>query len=296
MKEVLVACERYALALAPVLILGDSGVGKTSLARHLHTLSARQGVLVKQSLASIPEHLEASVLRGHARGAFTGADRDVAGVVEQAHRGTLFLDELALASPTVQGMLLELIEDRAVTRVGEVRARPVDTWFIGATNGDLRKAVLAGEFRSDLLARFGYLRIHLPSLADRRDEIVPLIRQNLASEAAAIRRPAPVVSAALAEVLQGAPWRDNIRQVESVCRYLVLHAEPERELQVAHLPPEFLDEAGLDRAVRGRRVSGAVARSAVAENGGNRTRAARALGISRRHLQRLLTLPEAVAS
>ena len=295
MAKVLVACRKYAVAIAPVLILGDTGVGKTVLARHLHALSGRSGAFDSQSLASIPEHLEASTLRGHTRGAFTGADRDMPGIIEAARGGTLLLDEIGLASPAIQQVLLDLIEDRAVKRVGEVRARPVDTWFIGATNVDLTQAVADGDFRRDLLARFGYLRIHLPPLAERRDEILPLVRTNLARQSARLAQPVPHLSKALEKLLLDAPWRDNIRQVESVCQHLVIHAELDRPLEPGDLPRDFLVEVGLTKELRVSRIGPETVRWAIKTHGGNRSQAALTLGITRRHLQRLLARPRASA-
>lgn len=283
----LTACQRYAPSRAPVLILGASGVGKTRLARHLHDLSGRRGEFVQRSVALVHDNLEASALCGTSRDAFTGSVRDAQGVIEAARGGTLFLDEIGLAAPKVQEMLLALIEDRSVTRVGEVRARPVDTRFVGATNVDLHQAVRERRFRSDLLARFGYLRIRLPGLSERRDEILPLVEQCLARESAARGQVPPQLSPTLAELLVQLSWPDNIRQVESVCQHLVLYADPGRLLEPADLPDDFLTELGLTIETR-RRVTGERVQQALIECGGNRAEAARHLGISLRHLYRLL--------
>lgn len=288
MREVLAACRRYAVAIAPVLILGDTGVGKTSLAKHLHALSRRSGAFITHPLTSPAEQLEPSAIRGHTRGAFTGAILDKVGVIEAARGGTLLFDELGLAAPAIQQMLLDLIEDRAVTRMGEVGARPVDTWIIGATNVDLVRAVDGGQFRRDLLARFGYLRIRLPGLAERRDEILPLMRYHLDAVSRQLGRPAPALSPTLQALLHDAPWRDNLRQVGKVCQFLAIRAEPGRPLEPGDLPPDFLIEIGYDNELRAGPTCPKSARRIVEMHGGNRTQAARTLGISRRQLQRVL--------
>ena len=288
MREVLAACRRYAVAIAPILILGDTGVGKTSLARHLHALSGRTGAFLSHPLTSPAEQLEPSNVRGHSRGAFTGADRDKVGAIEAARGGTLLLDELGLATPAIQQMLLDLIDNRSVTRLGEVRSRPVDTWIIGATNVDLVKAVEAGQFRRDLLARFGYCRIRLPGLAERRDEILPLVRKKLGALSQQLGRPVPALSPTLQTLLCDAPWPDNLRQVGTVCEHLALFAEPGRPLEPTDLPRDFLVEVGLEKEVRVRRICPEAVRRAVEAHGGNRSQAALTLGISRRQVQRLL--------
>ena len=288
MREVLAACRRYAFAIAPILILGDTGVGKTCLAKYLHALSGRTGAFLSHALTSPAEQLEPAALRGHSRGAFTGADRDKVGVLEAARGGTLLLDELGLATPPIQQMLLDLIENRSVTRIGEVRSRPVDTWIIGATNVDLVQAVGAGQFRRDLLARFGYCRIRLPGLAERRDEILPLVRKKLCAASQQLGRPTPTLSRALERVLHDAPWLDNIRQVGTVCEYLAIHTEPGRSLEPGDLPHDFLVEVGLEKEARARKICPEEVRRTVEEHRGNRSQAARTLGISRRQVQRIL--------
>lgn len=288
MREVLAACRKYAVAIAPILILGDTGVGKTSLAKHLHGLSRRSGAFITHPLTSPAEQLEPSAIRGHTRGAFTGAIVDKIGVIEAARGGTLLLDELGLASPAIQEMLLDLVENRAVTRMGEVRPRPVDTWIISATNVDLVKAVETGQFRRDLLARFGYCRIQLPGLAERRDEILPLVRYHLDAVSRQMGRPAPALSPTLQALLQDAPWPDNLRQVGTVCQYLAIFAEPGQRLEPADLPRDFLVEVGLEKELRVRKADSEAVRRAIEEQGGHQGRAALALGISRRQLQRVL--------
>ncbi|HKT60270.1 MAG TPA: sigma-54 factor interaction domain-containing protein, partial [Gemmatimonadales bacterium] len=183
-QQVLAESGRYAGTGYPVLILGERGTGKSVLARHIHNLSGRTGSFVRESAAAIQPNLELSYLMGHIRGSFTGADRDRVGLLESAHGGTFFLDELGLASDRVQELLLHLLDGGTIRRMGEVRDRPVDVRFIGATNANLAAMADRGAFRRDLLDRFGYLIIRLPGLAGRRDEILPLADFFLQREAA----------------------------------------------------------------------------------------------------------------
>jgi DNA-binding NtrC family response regulator len=288
-QEALADAVRYAAARRPVLILGAPGTGKTKLAQHIHTLSGRTGEFVKESSAAIPEHLEVSHLSGHARGAFTGADRDQAGLIERAHRGTFFLDELALASAKVQQLLLHLLDDGQVRRIGEARDRPVDVRFIAATNADLVALVDSGGFRRDLRDRFGHLVITLPSLAERQDEILSLAGRFLQREAdlRKLETP-PVLSDQVRACLLAAPWTGNIRELEAVCVYALLHAIPGRVIEMDHLPPDFV--APLGDVLRSRHDQSAAERAAHAlrQAGGNKAKAARLLGVTRQHFYRLL--------
>jgi len=254
----------------------------------MHALSGRSGEFILCSMAGVPANLENSHLAGHRRGAFTGAHTDRAGPIELAHRGTLFLDELALATPRVQEILLQLLDDGTLSRVGEVRARPVDVRLIAATNADLPAMREAGVFRADLLGRFGYLTLQIPPLAARRELIIPLVEFYLAECSRELgRTPVPVCSADLRDCLVRAPWHDNIRQVQALCRYLVLNWETDFMLHVADLPLAFLSESQIDPADFDLPYVERI-HEVLRRTGGNKTRAARLLGISRSTLYRLL--------
>lgn len=279
----------YARTNYPILILGEPGVGKTAIAELLHKQSGRPGKFVKQGAAWIPDHLEVSELAGHVKGAFTGAYEDRVGLIESAHRGTFFMDELGLASPRVQQLLLQLLDHRVVQRVGEVRERPVDVRFVAATNADLDEMVASGAFRADLRDRFGYLVLRVPRLADRRDEIPTLAQSFIEREARSLQlETLPRLSESVREYLLAAPWRGNIRELEAVCRYAVLHAPPDGLIELCDLPNDFV--AGLGDVGRARHEAGqlARARAALARTNGDKTKAANLLGWSRRKLYRVL--------
>ena len=282
--------ELYARTSYPILILGESGVGKTALAELIHIRSGRPGPFVKQGMSWIPRHLEAAHLAGHAKGAFTGATEARAGQIESAHGGTFFLDELGLASATVQQLLLQLLEDRAIRRVGEVRDRPVDVRFIAATNADLDELVSAGRFRADLLHRFGYLTLRVPALADRKDEILTLANAAVLREAEALHLPSPpCLSRAVQDYLVAAPWPGNIRELEAVCRYAVLHAPADGTIELCDLPADFVAPLG-EVMQHNQRTGGQSerAQAALARAGGNKAKAARLLGCTRQQLYRML--------
>jgi DNA-binding NtrC family response regulator len=210
------------------------------------------------------------------------------GLLEAAHRGTFFLDELALASPKVQEILLQVLEGQ-LRRLGEVRDRCIDVRLIAATNVELDEMVDRGGFRRDLRERFGYLVLRMPPLAERRDEILPLADHFLRQETEALRLTArPVLSTEVRACFMAAPWRGNIRELESVCRYAVLHIAPEHCIEMADLPPEFLSTVGAVLQRRHQRSLAERARLALEESRGNKSAAARLLGISRRHMHRLL--------
>lgn len=288
--KVLDQCARFARARDPVVLLGERGTGKTVLAQHLHVLSGRPGQFVKVSSSHIPENLELAHLGGHSRGSYTGADRDQQGLLEAAHTGTFFLDELGNAPAKVQEILLQVIEDGTIRRVRETRSRPLDVRFVFATNADLGALVEHGRFRKDLLDRLGFCRITVPSLAERRDEIPQLLRFYLEREAAESGiTAAPELSVELVGCLQAAPWRGNIRELENLCKFLVKYADLARPLELVDLPHDFVAPLGdILRQRHDDSSAEARIREALERTGGNKAAAARLLGMSRTHFYRLL--------
>jgi two-component system response regulator AtoC len=227
MQDVLRFSERAAAAksaAASILILGETGVGKTVLARWMHDRSPRaEGLFHRIDLGAVPAGLVETELFGHKKGAFTGATADKAGLLEQASGGTLHLDEIGELSADLQLKLLTALQERQLTRVGETQARSIDVRVIASTNRDLRADMATGRFRSDLFYRLAVLTVMLPPLRDRVSEIAPLARSFLsrfaAEEKIAI---APELSAEALAALEGYAWPGNIRELENALRRAVV--------------------------------------------------------------------------
>lgn len=263
---------RIAASRHPVMILGEPGTGKTALAAWLHARSGRLGAFIRLPVTNVAEELRHAELLGHSRGAFTGAVRDRPGAVEQADRGTLLLDEIGLASDGMQAALLAILDDTTIRRVGDAARRAVDVRFIAATNEDLPARVVAGTFRRDLLGRFGFFWLRVPPLRERPEDIVPLFRSFVSSELGTSPE-ALAVSPELVDVLEAAAWPDNVRQVLNVARYVAVAGMGAPVLGVDHLPAAFIQLAG-DHADE-------LIEQTLRATGGNRTRAAELLGMSR---------------
>jgi len=237
MSDVFELVRRVADATLPVMIVGETGVGKTLIARALHAESARaEAPFVSVNCAALPEPLLESELFGHLRGAFTGATATRPGLFVEAHGGTLFLDEIGDMQPALQAKLLHVLERGAIRPIGATKEREVDVRVVTATHRDLRKLVQAGSFREDLLYRIEGVVIELPPLRQRRDDI-PLLAQHLLDGArarhprATVERFSPAASRALLEYR----WPGNVRELEHAIGRAVLLGRGEN-IEAADLP------------------------------------------------------------
>ncbi len=283
MKRVHEVVERVARGPINVLLLGETGTGKEVVARTVHARSPRAGgPFVAINCAALSETLLESELFGHEKGAFTGAVEARAGMLESANGGTVFLDEVGEMPPPVQAKLLRVLEERAVQPLGAARSRPIDVRFVTATNRDLEAEVAAGRFRRDLYFRLNGVPVSLPPLRERPEEVEPLARRFLASFAGQLGLGAPPeLGAAALETLRAHSWPGNVRELRNVVERAVLLAEggeigPEHFAPLAGAAPPPLASGGpidRERIVR-----------ALEACGGNQTRAAAMLGISRRTL------------
>ena len=277
-----------------VLIGGETGTGKELLARAIHYGSTRAPQpFVDINCAAIPANLLESELFGHERGAFTGAIAAKPGLFELAHGGTLFLDEIGALPLELQPKLLRALEARTIRRVGGQQGRPVDVRVVGATHLDLAAAAARGEFREDLYYRLNVVALTLPPLRERDGDIELLAETFLARIAAGYGLPVPALTPELRLALRAYPWPGNIRELRNaVERALVLSPR-------GTLRPEELIPAPASAGGRGSRTGlpfpatlDVLVRAAVQAmlelTGGNKSEAARRLGISRPRLQRLL--------
>jgi NtrC-family two-component system response regulator AlgB len=214
---------RAAAADVHVLLRGETGTGKGVLARTLHAQSRRSGKpFITVNCPSLSDDLLISEMFGHAKGSFTGAIRDKAGLVDAAEGGTLFLDELGDLSPTVQAKLLRFIQDRAYERLGETTTRIADVRIVAATNRDLDAQVKAGHFREDLLYRLNVVEVLVPPLRERRADIIDLARHFLGIASAHLPHPT-VLSPGAEMMLTAYAWPGNIRELcNEVQRVIVL--------------------------------------------------------------------------
>jgi len=220
--------ERVANTNVPVLLQGASGTGKDLVARCLHAMSDRaKNALIKVTCPAIPSTLIESELFGYEKGAFTGAYATKRGRVEQAHLGTLFLDEISSLDISVQGKLLQVLQDGTFMRVGGQQQRSVDTRLISAANGSLRHQTQDGTFRLDFLFRINAVTIDLPSLRQRTVDIPVLVEHFLEKYAEAFRVNPKPVSREMTRMLLGYDWPGNIRQLENLIRSYVLIGDEE---------------------------------------------------------------------
>jgi transcriptional regulator with PAS, ATPase and Fis domain len=276
-----------------VLIGGETGTGKELLARAIHYGGPRAPQpFVEINCAAIPANLLESELFGHERGAFTGAVAAKPGLFELAHGGTLFLDEIGSMPLELQPKLLRALESRTIRRVGGQQGRQVDVRVIGAAHADLAAASARGEFREDLFYRLNVVTLTLPPLRDRNGDIELLAETFLARIATGYGLPVPSLTAELRAALRAHAWPGNVRELRNAIeRALVL--SPRGTLRAEELLPAAPRRAAtgggvlpfpatLDAVIR------SAAHAMLALTGGNKSEAARRLGISRPRLQRLL--------
>lgn len=288
MREVMRIAERVATTDANVLITGESGAGKEAVSRFIHSRSRRAGSpFVKIDCAALPADMLEAELFGYERGAFTGATNAKPGRLEAANGGTLALDEIAHLTTDAQAKLLRVIERREFERLGGRRTVRVDARLVAMTNVDLEEAVSRRSFRPDLFYRLNVVRIHVPPLRERRGDVAQLARQFLKTFARKHGRRAKKLSAGALAMLEEYEFPGNVRELAHVLERAVIVADGE-EVGAEHLPEPLRAAAAL-RGRRGGRLTLAeleaqyIAETLAAARG-NKSEAARLLGISRKNL------------
>jgi transcriptional regulator with PAS, ATPase and Fis domain len=272
----------------PVLIQGETGTGKEMIAEAIHRESRRANrQLVVVNCSALAESLLESELFGHVKGAFTGASRDYVGRFELAHRGTIFLDEIGEMSPSMQVRLLRVLQDGTLERVGEGRTRRVDARLICATNRHLQEEVARGNFRADLYYRLGVVIVECPPLRERQEDIRELASYLLASASKEYGIPVPLLAPETLKALLNYHWPGNVRELENCLRYALIKTHGHMILP-RHLPDSLLFKAETPRP--GRKVlDEKEVTHALQAAGGDKSRAAALLGISRASLYRFLS-------
>ena len=276
-----------------VLITGESGTGKELIAELIHQSGPRAGhPFVAVNCGAIPEQLLESELFGHARGAFTGAVEDRRGLFEEADGGTLFLDEIGELPVALQVKLLRALQEEEIRAVGDNTPRHVDVRVITATARDLEAEVRAGRFRADLFYRVNVVRIHLPPLRDRREDIPDLVQHFVGVYNRKLNLSIRGVAPAAMRLLLDYPWPGNVRELENVVERAMVLADG-AQVEIDHLPASVhqpaaavADDEDLDLSVKRRTeaLERLLIERALRQTGGNRTRAARLLDLSHRAL------------
>lgn len=244
MQGVLIRADRIARTDLSVLFTGETGTGKSRLARYIHNRSARAcGPFVGLNCASVPEQLLESELFGHAKGSFTGATEHRSGLFEAADGGSIFLDEIDTLSLAMQAKLLSVLQEREIRRVGTNTPRNVDIRVIAAANQDLSALIDAGEFRPDLFYRVNGYRIHLPALRERGSDLELLLTQFIAQYAHKHARGPLFLTPAARTQLLNYSFPGNIRQLESVVEQMVVFADGAGRVDLDALPEEMFESA-----------------------------------------------------
>ena len=310
MRHLFQLLETVAATASTVLVTGETGTGKELAARAIHHNSPRRANrFVALNCSAIPETLLEAELFGHVRGAFTGAVGNRQGRLEQAHRGTLFLDEVGTMSPALQAKLLRVLQEREFERVGDSHTVKIDVRVIAATHSDLMKMVGEGTFREDLFYRLNVIPIRMPSLRERREDIPLLVQHFLERLSAEAGRPPVTVSQDVMRRLMAHPWPGNVRQLENAVERALAFSKGRAQIEVADLSPEiqnmpapevvtdesFPDE-GLDLARYVEAVELSLIKRSLERTQGNKRQAARLLNLKRTTLiEKLKRLDPAAA-
>ena len=297
MIELLEMLDRTAGYKSTVLVTGESGTGKEVIARAIHAQSPRrESPFVAVNCGAIPENLLESELFGHAKGAFTGANRAHRGLFAEADQGTLFLDEIAEMPVALQVKLLRAIQEEEIRPVGESKSQQVDVRVIAATARNLEREIAEGRFREDLFYRLNVVRLEVPPLRDRRDDIPLLVDHFLARFREQLGRPVRAVADDALDLLVEYAWPGNVRELENLIERAVILSDGET-VEASALPPGVStsvstkaiaedDDPDEDLCLKRARQAfeAGVIRKALARTGGNRTHAAKVLEISHRAL------------
>jgi DNA-binding NtrC family response regulator len=309
MARLLQLLETIAGTSSTILITGETGTGKEVVARSIHHNSPRRmNRFVAINCSAIPETLLEAELFGHVRGAFTGASGSRQGRLEQAHKGTLFLDEVGTMSAALQMKLLRVLQEREFERVGDSNTTKVDVRVIAATNTDLARLVADGRFREDLFYRLNVIPVELPPLRDRKDDIPLLVRHfldklvahTLATNDGGVARPRPqiTISQEAMRRLMAYQWPGNVRQLENAIERAVAFAAGRPQIDVGDLPPEIqearegslaaamssglsLPEDGMNLDAFISNIERDLIQRSLERTGGNKGQAARLLGLKR---------------
>jgi len=291
MQEVFGLIRHVADSGTTVLIVGETGTGKELVARAIHENSPRRkGPLIQVNCAALPDTLIESELFGFEKGAFTGAVQRHRGRFEEAHGGTIFLDEVSELSAAAQAKLLRVLQERQFQPLGSSRLVKTDVRVIGATNRPLEEAIAAGRFRSDLYYRLSVFPIYLPPLRERGNDIILLADHFLLKYAKELGKPVKKISPAVIEAFLSHPWPGNVRELENCMERAVLLADSDT-VETSHLPPS-LQTRGREEGKEGGLLSTVVKAQersliidALREARGNQSEAARILGTTKRIIQ-----------
>ena len=294
MKRLIQTLETVAAANSTILISGETGTGKEVVARAIHHHSGRHTQrFVALNCSAIPETLLEAELFGHVRGAFTGAVGNRQGRLEQAHKGTLFLDEVGTMSTALQTKFLRVLQEREFERIGDSNTMKVDVRVIAATNSDLKRMVLDGQFREDLYYRLNVIPVHLPPLRDRKDD-VPLLVQHFVDKMRTEDGPSLSVSQEAMRALMAYGWPGNVRQLENAIERASAFRGGRGQIEVADLPPEVasipvetatpgvvLPDAGVDLEALIANIERELIERALERTNSNKNRAAQLLHLKR---------------
>lgn len=289
MQEVFYIIQMVAKSNANVLITGESGTGKELVARAIHNNSLRKSKpFVIVDCTTIPENLLESELFGHEKGAFTGASERKTGLIEIANEGTVFLDEIGELPMFLQKKLLRFLQEKEIQRIGSTQRIKVDVRVISATNRDLEKAVQEGSFREDLYWRLNVVRINLPPLRERKEDIPLLVNHFLNKFSKENNKPIPQLEPEVMELLLSYDWPGNIRELANVMERAVV-LSPSGLISIKHLPRRIQEKTGWiaknESSLNLLELEKSLIIKALNTTGWNQTKAAEILGISRKQLR-----------